>query len=152
LFEELKQRNVFKAGAAYALIAWLLLQLCSIAFPSLLLPDWSLTLVTVLLALGFPVVLVLAWAFDLTPDGVKAESTKVPLSLQKFLGSRQIDFVIIGLLGVAVIFLIVDQYVLTDEPPIPDFAEDAQKSIAVLPFVTRRANSIRRSTLGSGPG
>lgn len=67
---ELRRRRVFRVAVMYALVAWVLMQIGEIVFPALQLPDWSLTLLVVLLAFVFPVVLVLAWAFDLTPSGV----------------------------------------------------------------------------------
>ncbi len=77
---ELKRRNVFKVGIAYCVIAWLIIQVASEAFPALLLPNWATTLVTVLLIAGFPVALVLAWALELTPQGLKADPEPVDAS------------------------------------------------------------------------
>ena len=67
LIAELKRRNVFRVGAAYGIVAWVLIEVAHTAFPTLQLPDWTTTLVTVLLIMGFPVALVIAWAFELTP-------------------------------------------------------------------------------------
>ena len=71
---ELKRRNVFKVGAAYLVLAWVVIQVTSEAVPALLLPDWVNTLVFFLGAIGFPFVLLFAWAFELTPEGIKLES------------------------------------------------------------------------------
>jgi len=68
---ELKQRNVYKVAIAYAVAAWLLMQVASRIFPFFEIPNWAVRLVVLLLIIGFPVALVLAWAFDLTPDGIK---------------------------------------------------------------------------------
>ena len=68
---ELKRRNVFKVGVAYAVVAWLVAQIAGVFAPALSLPDWVARLVVFLLILGFPVALVLAWAYELTP-GVAA--------------------------------------------------------------------------------
>jgi hypothetical protein len=70
-FRELKRRSVFRVAAVYALVAWVLVQVSATAFPYLGLPDWTVTLVIVLSLLFFPLALVLAWAFDLTPEGVR---------------------------------------------------------------------------------
>jgi TolB-like protein len=70
-FEELKRRHVWRVAIAYAVVAWLLLQLLSIVFPTFGAPAWVLKVVTVLLAAGLPVALVLAWAFEVTPEGVR---------------------------------------------------------------------------------
>jgi len=74
LFAELKRRNVFKVGIAYLVVVWLLIQIASLVFLQLGLPDWAPTLVTVLLTLGFPVAMILAWAFELTPEDIKQSS------------------------------------------------------------------------------
>jgi adenylate cyclase len=68
---ELRNRHVFKVGIAYLIVAWLLLQVADVVFPALGLPPWSITLVLALLAVGFPAALVVAWVFDLTPEGLR---------------------------------------------------------------------------------
>ncbi|MBP8311075.1 MAG: hypothetical protein KAY46_27610, partial [Burkholderiaceae bacterium] len=73
LFAELQRRKVFKVGAAYLVVAWLLIQVVATLAPQLQLPDWAPRLVTLLLMVGFPVALLLAWMLDVTPEGVKSE-------------------------------------------------------------------------------
>jgi RNA polymerase sigma-70 factor (ECF subfamily) len=70
-FTELKQRNVYKVAIAYAVVAWLLIQVASQIFPFFEIPNWAVRLVVLLLIISFPVALILAWAFDLTPEGIK---------------------------------------------------------------------------------
>ena len=70
-FAELKQRSVYKVGITYALVAWLLMQVASQIFPFFEIPNWAVRLVVLLLIVGFPMALTLAWAFDLTPEGIK---------------------------------------------------------------------------------
>jgi TolB-like protein/Flp pilus assembly protein TadD len=70
-FAELKRRNVYKVAIAYAVVAWLLMQVASQIFPFFEIPNWAVRLVVLLLIIGFPVALILAWAFDLTPEGIK---------------------------------------------------------------------------------
>jgi RNA polymerase sigma factor (sigma-70 family) len=70
-FDELKRRNVYKVGIAYAVVAWLLMQVASQIFPFFEIPNWAVRLVVLLLVIGFPVALSLAWAFELTPEGIK---------------------------------------------------------------------------------
>ncbi len=72
-FAELKRRNVYKVAIAYAIVAWLLMQVASQIFPFFEIPNWAVRLVVLLLILGFPIALVLAWAFELTPEGLKRE-------------------------------------------------------------------------------
>ena len=71
LFEELKRRKVFRVATVYLIATWLLIQLADTLFPILNLPDWSVRLVTVFLLIGFPIAVILAWAFEMTPDGIK---------------------------------------------------------------------------------
>jgi hypothetical protein len=73
LFAELKRRSVFRVGIAYVIVAWLLLQVGEITFGFLEIPNWAGKLLIVLLVLGLPVALILAWAFELTPEGVKRD-------------------------------------------------------------------------------
>src|SRR5437773_9960776 len=70
-FAELKRRNVYKVAVAYAVVAWLLIQIATQVFPFLEIPNWAIRLVILLTALGFPVALIIAWAFELTPEGIK---------------------------------------------------------------------------------
>jgi TolB-like protein len=70
-FTELKRRNVYKVAAAYAVVGWLLIQVATQVFPFLEIPNWAVRLVIFVTALGFPVALIIAWAFELTPEGIK---------------------------------------------------------------------------------
>jgi len=79
LFAELKRRNVCKVAIAYAVVAWLLMQVASQIFPFFEIPNWAVRLVVLLLVIGFPAALILAWAFELTPEGIKrAEDVDLP--------------------------------------------------------------------------
>ncbi|MCJ7558501.1 MAG: hypothetical protein MUP90_16530, partial [Gammaproteobacteria bacterium] len=73
MFEELKRRNVFRAGITYIVAAWVLLQVAEVLVPILGLPDWTLRFVFLLLAIGFIPSLILSWAYDLTPQGLKRD-------------------------------------------------------------------------------
>src|SRR4051812_35671379 len=70
-FAELKRRNVYKVAAAYAVVGWLVIQISSTVLPTFHAPEWVVQTLVVLVVLGFPVALVLAWAFELTPEGIK---------------------------------------------------------------------------------
>jgi len=70
-FGELRRRNVFGVGAAYVAVGWLLTRLADIIFSAATLPAWTMTLVTVVLVLGFPVAALLTWAYEVTPQGIK---------------------------------------------------------------------------------
>ena len=138
---ELRRRNVFKVAVAYTIVAWLLIEMTATVFPALKLPEWTVTFVTALILISFPIILIGAWAFEVTPDGLK-RTREIPLehSITHITG-RKFDFAIIGLLAIAVVYLAVDNYVLRDElaPVVSEQTEPAvqpaEKSIAVLPFV-----------------
>jgi TolB-like protein/Tfp pilus assembly protein PilF len=146
LFAELKRRNVYKVAVAYAVVAWLLIQAASILFPTFDAPSWAMKVLVALLVLCFPVALVLSWAFEITPEGIKLESEINPKkSITRKTGRK-----IVGLtIAVAIVAagLLVFQMVGSDRwarrsaegnaengrpggpsLPIPE------KSIAVLPF------------------
>ncbi len=70
-FAELKRRNVYKVAIAYAIVGWLLIQVATQVFPFFEIPNWGVRLIVLFIVIGFPVALVLAWAFELTPEGIK---------------------------------------------------------------------------------
>ena len=112
VWEELKRRNVVKVAVAYAIVGWLLVQVADVAFPALLLPEWILRAFIILLVLGFPITLVMAWAYEMTPEGIKAASDVEPSDRITPPKGQRLNYVILGLVVLAVGFLIVDQYVL----------------------------------------
>ncbi len=74
-FAELKRRNVYKVAVAYAIVGWLLVQIATQVFPFLEIPNWVVRLVIALVVIGFPIALVIAWAFEATPEGIKRTET-----------------------------------------------------------------------------
>lgn len=114
--EELKTRKVFRAAAAYLLVAWLLLQVADVVVPALRLPDWTLTLILVLIALGFPLAVVLAWIYDLTPHGIRRQSSVAPSEEDGTSSRRRLDRGLLVLIGIAVAVLVVDRFLLQDVP------------------------------------
>src|SRR5437762_10975898 len=70
-FTELRRRNVYNVAIAYGVVAWLLMQIATQVFPFLEIPNWAIRLVIMLIVIGFPIALVIAWAFELTPVGIK---------------------------------------------------------------------------------
>jgi len=134
--KELKRRNVFKVAIAYAVIAWLLIEISSTTFPILQLPDWSVTLVTALVLLGFPLALVFAWAFEVTPDGIKFEKDVDRAESVTHQTGQKLHKVIIALLAIALAYMVADRFIF-DQQLVVDMAAIDQKpnSIAVLPFV-----------------
>src|SRR6266480_149211 len=71
-FAELKRRNVYKVAVAYAVVGWLLIQIATQVFPFFEMPNWGIRLVVLIIAIGFPIALFIAWAFELTPEGIKS--------------------------------------------------------------------------------
>jgi TolB-like protein len=129
---ELRRRNVVKVAVAYAIVGWLLVQVAATVLPVFEAPEWITQVFTLFVILGFPLALVLSWAYELTPQGMKrtlevpAEESITPATGQK------LNYVIIGLLVFAVGFLVVDNYVLeNDGQPVQQLLPN---SIAVLPF------------------
>ena len=117
LFGELRRRNVVKVAVAYAIVGWLMVQIADVFLLALRLPEWTVTFVAALLVLGFPIALFLSWAYELTPDGMKrTRSAPLSDSITKVTG-RKLDFVIMGLMTVGIVFLVVDNYVLDTAGP-----------------------------------
>jgi TolB-like protein len=129
-FSELKRRNVYKVAIAYGVVAWLLMQIASQIFPFFDIPNWAVRLVVLVLIIGFPIALVIAWAFELTPEGLQRtdvadESPKKPAP------NRWIYVVVIaGAISIGLFFL----GRFTAAPKRRASADLPAKSIAVLPF------------------
>ena len=106
LFVELKRRNVFKVGIAYLVIAWLVMQVADVMIDNIGAPDWVFKSILLMLGIGFPFAVFFAWAFELTPEGLKREhEVDRSQSITKQTG-RKLDFVIIGVLVVALGYFI----------------------------------------------
>ena len=108
-FTELKRRNVFKVGVAYVVVAWLLLQLTDIVLPTFNAPSWVAQTITFVLLLGFPVAVFFAWAFELTPEGLKPTHEVEQSESITHVTGRKLDFIIIGVMGLAIVFLVVNR-------------------------------------------
>src|SRR4029453_16609733 len=106
-FVELKRRNVYKVAIAYAVVAWLLMQIASQIFPFFDIPSWGVRLVVLLLVIGFPVALILAWAFELTPEGIKrTENVGLGKSIAPKTG-RNLTAIVIVILLLALSLLVI---------------------------------------------
>jgi TolB-like protein len=135
-FAELKRRNVVRVGIAYVIVGWLLAQIAEFAADNFGAPDWVLKIFVVFVILGLPLALFFAWAFELTPEGIKLEkNVDRDESITPQTG-RKLDFIIIAVMAIALIYMVADKFI--GEPEIPEVTEaaaPADKSIAVLPFV-----------------
>ncbi|NIS91349.1 MAG: hypothetical protein GTN98_14995 [Woeseiaceae bacterium] len=135
-FAELKRRNVFRVGIAYVVIGWLLAQVSEIAFDAFDAPDWVLKSVLFVLVLGLPLALFFAWAFEVTPEGIKLEKDVDRSQSITAQTGRKLNRLIIGVLVVAVGLLLVDKFFLSERAPVTsEIIATESQSIAVLPFV-----------------
>ena len=130
-FAELQRRNVYKVAIAYGVMAWLLMQVASQIFPFFEIPNWAVRLVVLLLIMGFPVALILAWAFELTPEGLKRTEVADELP-RKSEQKRAWIYVVIIAGAVAAGLFFFGRYTSSKRG-----AEMSEKSIAVLPFENR---------------
>jgi len=152
LFEELKRRNVFRVGIAYVVTAWLALQVADIVLDNVPAPGWVMQVIMLVLVIGLPVVLIFAWAFELTPEGLKRERDVDRSHSITSRTGRKLDRVIIGALVLALGYFVWESRFSDGEPAVAPAAtarapatESAsgpeagaaapEKSIAVLPFV-----------------
>jgi len=151
-FDELKRRNVFKVSIAYIVVAWLLLQVADVILNNIEAPGWVFHTILLVLALGFPLISLFAWAFEMTPEGLKREhEVDRSASITPKTG-RKLDFMIIGVMALALGYFAYDKFVVSaarDEALIEATAQavetqtaaepaevvEQEKSIAVLPFV-----------------
>ena len=148
LFEELKRRNVFRVGIAYAVSAWVLLQVVDLVLENIEAPPLVMQVFMLAMAIGFPIALIFAWAFEMTPEGVKLEKhVDRSQSITRKTAQRMNRNIIIALV-IAVTLLLVDRFrpeSETDAEPasvkvesveaLAPGPEEKEKSIAVLPFV-----------------
>lgn len=139
--KELKRRNVFKVGAAYVVMAWLLAQGVDVFLENFGAPEWVIKTVLLLLVAGFPLALFFAWAFELTPEGIKKEKDVDRSRSITHETGRKLDYTIIAVLLIALTYFAYDKFGAGTgsgaETPVETASEAAvnEKSIAVLPFV-----------------
>jgi TolB-like protein len=134
ILQELQRRNVFKVAMVYLIASWVLIQVAETTFPALQLPEWTVTFVVVVLGILFPIAVIFAWAFELTPEGLKKSGEVDPgESITSSTGQR-INYLIIGTLVIAVVVLVTTHGGLGGSGQ-PSADADKTKSIAVLPFV-----------------
>jgi TolB-like protein len=133
-FAELKRRNVYKVAITYGVVGWLLMQVASQIFPFFEIPNWAVRLVVLALVLGFPVALIIAWDFELTPEGIKRteDAGAMPATTRKTKHVWIYVVVIGALVSIALFFL--GRYTAGSKIAAPS-NESSNKSIAVLPFV-----------------
>lgn len=141
---ELRRRNVISVGGAYIVGAWLLIEAASVLGPALDLPDLAINYVTFFAILGFPIALIMAWAYELTPDGISPTSRAPTANSITYSTGRKFDFVIIGLMAMGIVFLLVDNYV-REEPAESDLAADAPAEVSAPVVVAERRDVLPNS-------
>ena len=143
--DELRRRRVIRVALVYIVVSWLVIQVAETTFPPLLLPAWSVTLVVILLVIGFPIAVILAWAYQVEPDQADHTATSIRYVVDK---KRKLDFVVIAALGLIVVVLAYQLYVRDDETDQSATAQNtasesadaagssaSRPSIGVLPFL-----------------
>jgi len=152
LFLNLKRRGVFRVGGAYVVVAWLIAQGLELVFNSFPTPDWVLRTVLVLLAVGLPIVLIIAWAFEITPGGIKRQQEEKNSQISAPPSHKKLDRIIIGVLILVLGYFAYDKFFLSTSHDAtlitatmqtvagqgvvaPQAVTGSAESIAVLPFV-----------------
>ncbi len=149
LFAELKRRNVFRVAIAYAIVSWVLIQIIDVISPVFEIPEWAPKLIIIILVVGLVPALVFAWAFEMTPEGIKKESEVDRSGSIVHQTGRKLNYVITGFLVVAVALLLVERQlrpVVTAEPEVAAVEVTSEEprndnSIAVLPFVNMSSDA-----------
>ena len=150
LINELRRRNVFRVGAAYVLLGWVVIQVTDTVSPALNLPDWTLSFVTWIGIVGFPFALFFAWAYELTPDGIKREADVERADSATKATGRKLDVVLIALLAITIGLIAWDTFSdaqdeatqAGDAPSdavVADGTQLSSESVAVLPLVNMSA-------------
>jgi len=127
---ELRRRNVVKVAVAYAIVGWLLIEVAATVFPIVQLPGWTVTFLTMLILFGFPIALILSWAYEITADGMKRSHEVEATESITHVTGRKVDFAIIGALVLALGFFVYS-YMLEGESEVADVLPN---SVAVLPL------------------
>lgn len=165
--EELKRRNVIRVGIAYIVVAWLIMQFADVVLNNIAPPGWVFQVIMLLLAIGFPLALIFAWAFEMTPEGIKKEKDVDRSQSVTHVTGQKLNNAIIGILVVALAYFAIDKFVLTPEKGPDTFSQEtadqitqagdkkmypapfqdeateptiSPQSIAVLPFDNRSRN------------
>ena len=133
-FKELKRRSVFKVGIAYIVVAWVIMQVADVILANIEMPDWVFGVILLLLAIAFPLVLLLAWAFELTPEGISRESEIVESASKTRKSGPTINYLIIGALVMVVVYFAIDRYRVDDTSQTSNQTQISKPTVVVLPF------------------
>src|SRR3954454_19621308 len=133
-FAELKRRNVYKVAVAYAVVGWVIAQVATQIFPFLEIPNWIVRLVIMLIAIGFPIALVIAWAFELTPAGIQRTETADKISLGRRRKRHTWVYIVVIAAAASVGLFFLGRFTIAPNQVAVSPNELSAKSIAVLPF------------------
>ena len=132
-FSELKRRNIYKVAVAYAVVGWLLVQVTTQVFPIFEIPNWAVRLVVLLIVIGFPIALVIAWAFELTPQGLKRTEDVDPVALARAAKKHAWIYIVVIAGAISLGLFLLGRYTGGNNASAPRTSLP-EKSIAVLPF------------------
>lgn len=158
LFNELKRRNVFKVAIAYIVVAWFVLQVADVVLNNITAPGWVFKVLMLFVALGFPFAIIFAWAFEMTPEGLKRESEVDRSQSITPVTGKKLNSLITALLVLALGYFVFDKFVLSagrdaalveattqaaaeTTAPVVQEPMEVEKSIAVLPFVNMSSDA-----------
>ena len=136
-FAELKRRNVYKVAVAYAVVGWLLVQVATQVFPFFEIPNWAVRLVVLAIVIGFPVALVIAWAFELTPQGLK-RTEDVDFAVQGRRKSHAWIYIVIVGAAFSIGLFFIGRYTMRNGTP-------RQSEAATVPAEIDRGVALRKS-------
>jgi TolB-like protein/tetratricopeptide (TPR) repeat protein len=143
LLNELKRRNVFKVGVAYVVAAWLVMQVADVILNNIEAPTWIFQVLLVFLAAGLVVALVLAWAYELTPEGIKREAEESESTPFARKSNQKITYVLIGVLAIAASYLFITKENSGTDPAVSIDDLIARPSVIVLPFANLSGDTTR---------
>lgn len=133
LLGELRRRNIFKVCLAYMIVSWIVVQISGAVLPGLHAPGWVMQGLVLVLILAFPIAVLLAWAFELTPEGLKATADVDKTQSITVKTGRQLNKVVFGLMAAAAVVFVIDFYVFPAQLSI-DPEVDHRRTIAVMPY------------------
>ena len=138
LFDELKRRKVFRVAGVYAVVAWVLIQVANNLVPALQLPAWTNSFIVLLLLIGFPIAIILAWAYEVTPDGIRSDAAaQTQQLLNQSAAVQPINYIILGIVLLVAGFQIADRFLGADQS-VPDSAGNAVTTAASDSTLSRR--------------
>jgi len=162
-FSELKRRNVFRVAIAYGIVAWLLLQVSDTLVPALHLPEWFNSGVAFVLIIGFPIAMIFAWAFELTPEGLKKEKDVDRSQSVTHVTGQKLNNAIIGVLVLALAYFAIDKFILAPgrdafQPGSDHFSQqtdgqatNVDKKIALTPVAAANKPAITNQSIAVLP-